>query len=158
MSLIVLPWNKTDGSCLAGEKCGDINLQWLSVFRRRCLENRSPSLLLCKNGTASRQPRYSVWLLYLRSLFHMWQRIPLWSFTQRQHSASLPHINTPLSWLHLWASCFTAMWCFEWGCIMLLEGEGHTSVKELQITGARFKMLSDDDWWSALPAPLHIAG
>lgn len=78
------------------------------------------------------------------------------------HSEAVQRFTTshqrPLSWLHLWASCFTATWCFEWGCIMLLEGEGHASVKELQISGARFKLLSDDEWWSALPAPPHIAG
>lgn len=78
------------------------------------------------------------------------------------HSEAVQRFTTshqhPLSWLHLWASCFTATWCFEWGCIMLLEGEGHASVKELQISGARFKLLSADEWWSALPAPPHIAG
>lgn len=92
---------------------------------RRCLKivPISPPTI---NGTVSRQLRYAIWL----SEIFIWcvKTNPLWSFTQAVQRFTTSHQH-PLSWLHLWASCFTAAWCFEWGCLMLLQGEGHCIVK-----------------------------
>lgn len=53
----------------------------------------------------------------------------LWSFNQAVQRFTTSHRRS-LSWLHLGASCFTAMWGFEWGCLMLLGGEENFSIKK----------------------------
>lgn len=114
------------------------------------------------NGTISRQLCYAIWLSEI--FISCVKTDPLWSLTQRQCSASLPHINT-LSWLHLGASCFTATWSFEWGCLMLLEGEEHSSVNNckrldlnccLMMTGGLFSFFFPPP--EAPPHSPHRAG
>lgn len=100
------PFEKTN--ILAGKKCSHINFPWLSVCRC-CLKIRpiSPPFI---NGTVSCQLCYAIWLSEI--FISCVKTDPLWSLTQRQRSASLPHINTlylgSISGVMFY--CYVALW------------------------------------------------
>ncbi len=107
-------------SCLAGEKCRHINLQWLSVWR--CCMEIGP--VFPPNHKWDRLS-FAMLYYYLRSLFHVWKLIPFEASLRR--SAALHYLTSTLSilapswgvmfywYVGLWMGLFNA--AGRWGAL-----------------------------------------